>query len=180
MRKKDKMDLEEESILFRRVMYDTRRFVQDTIVHRSSRNKVYQRKDKKNQPVKRESSYYFSDEFHPLISTEGALRYIRNDVNRYELKKLCRGDYIPDIVLDLHGLTQVEAKKELSALITTCNRENFYCTHIIHGHGKNILKKKTPLWLAQHPLVMAFHQAPKQFGGSAALLVLIEVIDWYR
>ncbi|MGL4085548.1 endonuclease SmrB, partial [Escherichia coli] len=37
------------------------------------------------------------------------------------------------------------------------------------------LKQQTPLWLAQHPHVMAFHQA---HGGDAALLVLIEVDEW--
>ncbi|MWP27496.1 endonuclease SmrB, partial [Escherichia coli] len=30
----------------------------------------------------------------------------------------------------------------------------------------------------QHPHVMAFHQAPKEYGGDAALLVLIEVEEW--
>ena len=48
----------------------------------------------------------------------------------------------------------------------------------MHGHGKHILKQQTPLWLAQHPHVMAFHQAPKEYGGDAALLVLIEVDEW--
>ena len=49
---------------------------------------------------------------------------------------------------------------------------------VMHGHGKHILKQQTPLWLAQHPHVMAFHQAPKEYGGDAALLVLIEVEEW--
>jgi len=49
---------------------------------------------------------------------------------------------------------------------------------VMTGQGKHILKQQTPLWLAQHPHVMAFHQAPKMFGGDAALLVLIEVEEW--
>ena len=32
--------------------------------------------------------------------------------------------------------------------------------------------------LAQHPHIMAFHQAPKEYGGDAALLILIEVEEW--
>jgi len=47
----------------------------------------------------------------------------------------------------------------------------------MHGHGKHILKQQTPLWLAQHPDVLAFHQAPKELGGTASLLVLIELDD---
>lgn len=45
----------------------------------------------------------------------------------------------------------------------------------MHGHGKHVLKQQTPLWLAQHPDVIAFYQAPKEWGGTAALLLLIEI-----
>ena len=45
----------------------------------------------------------------------------------------------------------------------------------MHGIGKYILKQKAPMWLAQHPDVMAFHQAPLEFGGAGALLVLIDI-----
>lgn len=80
--------------------------------------------------------------------------------------------------VDLHGLTQLQAKQELGALIAACRREHVFCACVMHGHGKHILKQQTPLWLAQHPHVMAFHQAPKEYGGDAALLVLIEVDEW--
>ena len=73
---------------------------------------------------------------------------------------------------------QQQAKQELGALIAACRREHVFCACVMHGHGKHILKQQTPLWLAQHPHVMAFHQAPKEYGGDAALLVLIEVEEW--
>ena len=57
-------------------------------------------------------------------------------------------------------------------------REHVFCACVMHGHGKHILKQQTPLWLAQHPHIMAFHQAPKEYGGDAALLILIEVEEW--
>ncbi len=44
--------------------------------------------------------------------------------------------------------------------------------------GKHILKKQVPLWLAQHPDILAFHQAPLEFGGQGALSVLVELADW--
>ena len=78
----------------------------------------------------------------------------------------------------IYGLTQLQAKQELGALIAACRREHVFCACVMHGHGKHILKQQTPLWLAQHPHVMAFHQAPKEYGGDAALLVLIEVEEW--
>ncbi len=79
---------------------------------------------------------------------------------------------------DTHGLTQQQAKQELGALIAACRREHVFCACVMHGHGKHILKQQTPLWLAQHPHIMAFHQAPKEYGGDAALLILIEVEEW--
>ena len=103
------------------------------------------------------------------------MRYLRADVSHFELKKMRRGDYSPELFLDLHGLTQQQAKQELGALIAACRREHVFCACVMHGHGKHILKQQTPLWLAQHPHVMAFHQAPKEYGGDAALLLLIEV-----
>jgi DNA-nicking Smr family endonuclease len=48
-------------------------------------------------PVKRllqeqaDNSHYFSDEFQPLLNTQGAVKYVREDVSHFELKKLRRG-----------------------------------------------------------------------------------------
>ncbi|MBJ7019560.1 Smr/MutS family protein, partial [Vibrio cholerae] len=53
--------------------------------------------------------------------------------------------------------------------------ENVHCACVQHGIGKHILKQNVPLWLAQHPEVLAFHQAPLEFGGDGALLVLLSI-----
>lgn len=37
-----------------------------------------------------------------------------------------RGDYSPELFLDLHGLTQLQAKQELGALIAACRREHIF------------------------------------------------------
>lgn len=152
MKKKTTLS-EEDQALFRQLMAGTRQLKQDTIVHRPQRKKISE------VPVKR------------LIQEQA-------DVSHFEAKKLRRGDYSPELFLDLHGLTQLQAKQELGALIAACRREHVFCACVMHGHGKHILKQQTPLWLAQHPHVMAFHQAPKEYGGDAALLVLIEVDEW--
>lgn len=46
-----------------------------------------------------------------------------------------RGDYSPELFLDLHGLTQLQAKQELGALIAACRREHIFCACVMHGHG---------------------------------------------
>ncbi len=177
MKKKPPISQEDQA-LFRELARGTRTLTQDTIVHRPVRKKVSEVPPKRLMQEQIDASHYFSDEFQPLLSSEGPTRYVREDVGHVELKKLRRGDYPPDLFLDLHGLTQLQAKQELGALIAACRREHVFCACVMHGHGKHILKQQTPLWLAQHPHVMAFHQAPKAWGGDAALLVLIEVEEW--
>ncbi len=61
-----------------------------------------------------------------------------------ELKKLRRGDYSPELFLDLHGLTQQQAKQELGALIAACRREHVFCACVMHGHGKHIPQTANP------------------------------------
>lgn len=177
MKKKSSLSPEDKA-LFRGLMSGTRKLTQDTVVHRPPRKKPGVVPQKRLISEQIDASHYFSDEFQPLLSTDGPSRYVRQDVSAFELKKLRRGDYSPELFLDLHGLTQLQAKQELGALIAACRREHIWCACVMHGHGKHILKQQTPLWLAQHPHVMAFHQAPKEYGGDAALLVLIEVEEW--
>ncbi|MEI6897048.1 MAG: endonuclease SmrB [Psychromonas sp.] len=121
---------------------------------------------------------HFSDGFEPLLNTEGPIRYMREDAQKYLLKQLRRGDFSPEIILDLHGLNQTQSKRELGALIACCKKEGLYCCSVLHGVGTYVLKKQVPLWLAQHPDILAFHQAPLEFGGHGALLVLVELEDW--
>lgn len=160
MKKKTSLS-DEDQALFRQLMTGTRQIKQDTIVHRPLRKKITEVPPKRLLQEQADNSHYFSDEFQPLLNTEGAVKYVRPDVSHFELKKLRRGDYSPELFLDLHGLTQQQAKQELGALIAACRREHVFCACVMHGHGKHILKQQTPLWLAQHPHIMAFHQAPK-------------------
>lgn len=44
-----------------------------------------------------DASFYFSDEFQPQLDSDGPTRYIRPDANHFELKKLRRGDYSPEL-----------------------------------------------------------------------------------
>ncbi|ATF09023.1 hypothetical protein BTN50_0494 [Candidatus Enterovibrio altilux] len=158
---------------FRNAVKGTKKLQQDTI-NLLRYQKATQFKAKISKSSTRDYSYYFSDEFEPMLKKDEPTQYARTGVPKYEVNRLKNGVYVPDIFLDLHGMTQVEAKRELSAFIAECIKENIHCACIMHGIGKHILKHKTPLWLAQHPDVLAFYQAALQFGGHGALLVLIE------
>lgn len=173
MSKKHRLS-DEDTQLFRTSVAGAKRLQQNIHVHRPPPRALQALPPRKALQEQVDASFYFSDEFQPQLE-EGPMRYVRPGSSHYELKKLRRGDYSPDLFLDLHGLTQLQAKQELGALLAACRREHVYCACVMHGHGKHILKQQTPLWLAQHPDVLAFHQAPREFGGDAALLVLVEL-----
>jgi DNA-nicking Smr family endonuclease len=166
----------EDIALFKAAIGVVKRIKQDTVVHspRKIPNKNKNENEIKRQYQQHDDTFYFSDHYQPLLQ-EDPIRYCRPDCDTYQLKKLRRGDYIPDFFLDLHGLTQQQAKQEIAALITACLNEHVDCACIMYGHGKHILKKQTPMWLAQHPNVLCFHQATKEYGGNAALLLLIDI-----
>jgi DNA-nicking Smr family endonuclease len=160
--------------LFRDAVKGVKKLPQDTIIQQPNRNS----KQKEAIRIKREASdneFFFSDEFIPHLDQDGPTRYARSDVSKFEIKRLRRGVYVPDVYLDMHGMTQQEAKRELGAMIAHCIKENVHCACVMHGIGKHILKQKVPIWLAQHPDVMAFHQAPLEFGGNGALLILLSI-----
>ena len=167
--------LDEEAIsLFRAEMKGVKPLKQDTFVAaRPHKKKALA--TIKEQREQQDTLFYFSGEYEPLLDEESAVKYLRENEDSYLLKQLRRGDFSPEIFLDLHGLTREQAKLELAALIQTCEKEHLYCASIMTGYGTYTLKRQIPRWLVQHPKVRALHQAPKEWGGEAAILILIDV-----
>ncbi|MDG3088707.1 endonuclease SmrB [Vibrio hannami] len=165
---------EDDFSLFKDAVKGVKKLQQDTIIQKPKRNSKTKEIQRSFREAK-DNEFFFSDEFVPHLNEEGPTRYARDDVSKFEVKRLRRGVYVPDVYLDMHGMTQQEAKMELGAMIAHCVKENVHCACVMHGIGKHILKQKVPLWLAQHPDVMAYHQAPLEFGGDGALLVLLSI-----
>ncbi|WP_417761612.1 endonuclease SmrB [Shewanella sp.] len=159
---------------FAKLLRGVKPLQQDTLHFRPPKKSRRQIVDHK---ARKQADVTFSDIYQPLLPSEGPMRWHREDTEAVEVKRLRRGDYIPEYLLDLHGMRQAEAKREIAAVIQACVREHAPCCCVMHGHGTGILKQQLPLWLAQHPDVKAFHQANKEWGGDAALLVLIDVGD---
>jgi DNA-nicking Smr family endonuclease len=121
------------------------------------------------------ASFVFSDGFEAYFNPDEKIKYVRPGTETQAIKRLARGDYVPEFLLDLHGLKQEDAKLEIAALLHAAYKQHVNCVSIMHGIGKHILKKSVPNWLIQHPNVLGFHQAPKEWGGKSALLVLLDV-----
>lgn len=170
---------DEDKQLFSEAIGKVKPMVVDTIhpvkTPGKSKSKLVEKKSSKQV-----AQFHFSDEFEPNLNKKGPMQYVREDVDSFEVKNLRRGYYSPDLILDLHGLDQHQAKKELAALLYACQKEHAQCICIVHGIGSHILKNKVPHWLVQHPDVMAFHQAPLEWGGNGALLALIELKDKFN
>lgn len=178
MKLKDSLSSEEKQ-LFKEAIGKTKPIVQDKIVLNPKNTKQKQiLKDKTSS--KQHAEFYFSDDFEPNLNRQGPLKYVRENVDAFEAKNLRRGFYVPDLILDLHGLDQQQAKLELSALLYACQKQHAHCICIIHGLGSRVLKNKVPHWLVQHPDIMAFHQAPLEWGGDGAVLALVELKDKFR
>lgn len=163
----------DELALFREAIKGTKKIKQDTFVPKvEPRKKINEIRELKE---KADTLFYFSDEYEPLLTEENdKVKYRREDVDPYILKQLRRGDFHPELFLDLHGLTKENAKKELASLILACERDGIYCASIMTGYGTRALKYQIPRWLVQHPKVIALHQAPREWGGDAAILILVE------
>ena len=136
-------------------------------------------KSKHQQKLERQkqgsAEFFFSDVYEANFSETGPVSFVQEGQDSYLAKQLRRGDFEPEITLDLHGLTTQASKQELAEFIQYCHKKHIHCGCIIHGKGQYILKQKVPHYLVQHPHVLAFHQAPKAYGGQSALLVLIDV-----
>ncbi|TKB53903.1 endonuclease SmrB [Ferrimonas aestuarii] len=141
--------------------------------HHPKEAKVKRRLEENQQ--RQQADHYFSDEFQPAMPDNGPTRYVREGADPFELKKLRRGDYAPELMLDLHGYRAQEARFELIALIDECKKHHIDCACIMHGIGSGVLKQQIPAWLSQHPDVVAYHQAPLEYGGDGSLLVLVDI-----
>tara|TARA_R110000737_G_scaffold36970_2_gene56769 strand:- start:8581 stop:9123 length:543 start_codon:yes stop_codon:yes gene_type:complete len=175
MKLKDALNAQEKK-LFKDAIGKVKPMVQDRVhpVKKTSKQKTTLAKQKDKKAL---AEFHFSDEFEPILNNHGPVKYVREGVDSFEAKNLRRGYYAPDLILDLHGLDQHQSKREIAALLAACEKEHAQCVCIVHGLGGGILKNKVPHWLVQHPDVMAFHQAPLEWGGNGALLVLVALKD---
>jgi DNA-nicking Smr family endonuclease len=102
--------------------------------------------------------------------------------DRNLLRALRRGDFSCQDRLDLHGMTQAEAKQAVEQFLINSQRAKRRCVLIVHGRGLNskdqlpVLKEGLKGWLSQKRIgqrVLAFATARPQDGGAGAVYVLL-------
>jgi len=101
--------------------------------------------------------------------------------DRGRLRALARGEIPVDLRLDLHRLTEEEARGEVEGILRQALDGNLRCVLIIHGRGLRsplgpVLKEALPDWLTGSPLasrILAFVTSPPSLGGEGSTLVLL-------
>ena len=100
-------------------------------------------------------------------------------VNR--MRQLKRGAIRIDFQLDLHGLTRDQSLQSLAAFISGAWRRNQKAVLVITGKGNNspgepVLLRAVSGWLREKGkgMVAEFAPAPRNLGGSGALVVFLK------
>ena len=115
----------------------------------------------------------------PADAADAQDSFRRPGVRTSVLRRLRRGLYPIEDELDLHGLSQAEARDRLAEFIAFHRNAGHRCLRIIHGKGYRsgargpILKIAVNSWLRRLGDVMAFTSARGIDGGSGAVYVLL-------
>lgn len=126
------------------------------------------------------STAVVADSLSDHASEEAAAEFLRNGVSRLSLRKLRREHWRLQDSLDLHGSRRDTARQLLVDFLHNAWHRNMRCVLVVHGKGMNspggepVLRNLTRHWLAQHPQVLAYCDAPARLGGSGAVLVLLK------
>ena len=109
------------------------------------------------------------------------LFYLSHGMQKKVLRELKKGSrYTVEQVLDLHGLTQLQAHSEIDLTLQDIDSAQPTCLLIIHGKGLGsgergpVLKRKVNSWLRQWSQVLAFVSARHVDGGTGAVYVLLQ------
>ena len=122
-----------------------------------------------------------SDEFdvENLLDIDETMSFRRPGIGIDVVRKLRRGEWVPQDKVDLHGLRSDEAREALAEFLRRSVRNGVRCVRVIHGKGIGspdklpVLKGKVRSWLVQKEEVIAFVQARESLGGAGALMVLL-------
>ena len=112
------------------------------------------------------------------VRPEAIISFKREGIQDGVFRRLQRGEYSHEAMLDLHGLTVEQARQELYRFVADCLQYDVRSALISHGKGRGnkdqipLLKSFLVRWLPMFPEVMAYHSAQKWHGGAGAVYVL--------
>lgn len=132
----------------------------------------------KNKPETTDEPFYFSE--HTLLEPvkgDDFIEYHKGGLSHKTLRKLRKGQYNIDAILDLHGATVKEARTKLVSFIKNSLEQKARVVLVIHGKGHHgelpILKNKINQWLRELKVVLAFCSAIPTHGHHGSTYILL-------
>ena len=101
-------------------------------------------------------------------------------LDRNQDKKTRRGRVVIDVKIDLHDMTQAQAKPALLKAIIRASNRNHKCVLVITGkgiRGEGVLRRNFIGWIGSpevRPLIATYAQAHIKHGGSGAWYVFLK------
>jgi DNA-nicking Smr family endonuclease len=112
------------------------------------------------------------------VSGDELLGYKHISISDKILRKLRKGQYNVEAILDLHGMRVAKAQIVVNKFLQEALQQELRVVLIIHGKGHHsqlpILKNKVNYWLRQLTCVLAFCSATINHGSSGATYVLLK------
>jgi DNA-nicking Smr family endonuclease len=112
------------------------------------------------------------------VSGEEYIAYKQEGISNKILRKLRKGQYNVEAILDLHGMTVAKAHHAVDAFLQQCLHQGLRIVLIIHGKGHHsqepVLKNKLNHWLRSIDAVLAFCSAAPIHGSRGASYVLLK------
>jgi DNA-nicking Smr family endonuclease len=122
---------------------------------------------------------FLTTDFVEFVDRNAVLSFRRPGIQHGVFRKLERGEYPIEAVLDLHLMTIEEARTAMFEFIRDCMRYDVRSALVNHGKsgrqpGKPAtLKSYVAKWLPQFEEVLAFHSALGRDGGTGAVYVML-------
>ncbi len=116
----------------------------------------------------------------PDLVAADPTQFARPGVAESTLRKLRRGQYRVQAELDLHGLTQAQARMQLREFLLAALQRDTRCLRIVHGKGLRsgpngpVLRQLVNNVLRRTAQVLAFTSARQVDGGTGAVYVLLD------
>jgi len=112
------------------------------------------------------------------VRADEFISYKQASISNKALRKLRKGQYNVQAILDLHGMTVAKAEIAVAAFLQECLHEGIRVALIIHGKGQHqpmpILKNKLNHWLRRVETILAFCSAAPGHGSRGALYILLK------
>lgn len=130
-------------------------------------------------PIKESDSFEFTEkESLSEVKGDEFIAFKQASVSHKILRKLRKGQYNVEAVLDLHGMSVEKAKIAVNGFLRQSLQRGVRVALIIHGRGRHrpvpVLKNKLNHWLRELNVVLAFCSAAFQEGSRGAIYVLLK------